>query len=87
MFLHTGSESFEVSEHAALRMTQRRVSIDEAESLLSQEPFSYFHGDAWKSGYYDSTSRLSVGTANGRVTTVVTRATPNYINNLKRITP
>ena len=87
MFLHNASGSLEVTEHAALRMTQRGVSIDAAESTLSQQPFRYYHQDVWKTGYYDPTSRLFLGTVDGRVTTVITRATPTYINNLKAALP
>lgn len=66
--------------HAALRMAERGVSIDAVQSSLSQQPFRYLHQDVWKTGYYDPTSRLFLGTVGGRVTTVITSATPTYIN-------
>ena len=85
--LRAGSASLEVTEHAALRMTQRGVSIDAAEATLAQRPFQYFHQNAWKTGYYDPASRIFLGSVNGRVTTVISRATPNYIENLKAAVP
>jgi RHS repeat-associated protein len=87
MSLRAGSTSLEVSEHAALRMTQRGISIDAAEATLAQQPFPYFHQGAWKTGFYDPASRIFLGSVNGEVTTVIRGASPNYINNLKAATP
>jgi hypothetical protein len=77
----------EATGHAAARMTKRTVSIDNAERALAQEPFQYFHDGAWKTGYYDETTRVFLGTVDGRVTTVIDNATPNYINNMKAKRP
>ncbi len=85
--LRAGSSSLEVSEHAALRMTQRGVSIDAAEAALAQKPFQYFHNQVWKSGYYNSASGVFLGSMNGRITTVIGRASTNYIDNLKAAVP
>jgi len=87
MYLRAGSESLEVTEHAALRMTQRGISIDAAESTLGQPSFQYFHQGVWKTGYYDPSSRIFIGTVDGRLTTVINNATPNYIANLQAATP
>lgn len=87
MFLRAGSASLEVTEHAARRMTQRGISIDAAETALTRTPFPYFHKGTWKSGYYDSGSRVFMGTVNGRVTTVIDNAKPGYIENLKAALP
>lgn len=87
MSLRAGSASLEVSEHAALRMTQRGVSIDAAEKALAQTPFRYFHNDVWKTGYYDPVSRVFLGSVDGRITTVIGRASTNYIDNLKAAVP
>jgi hypothetical protein len=87
MSLRAGSASLEVTEHAALRMTQRGISIDAAETTLARTPFPYFHSGVWKSGYYDPTSRIFLGTVGGRVTTVINGAKPGYIENLKAVVP
>jgi hypothetical protein len=85
--LRVGSGAIEVSEHAALRMAQRGVSINSAEAALAQNPFQYFHGGVWKTGYYDTTSRVFIGTVNGEVTTVISNASTNYISNLQAVLP
>lgn len=54
MYLRSSRGALEVSEHAALRMTQRGVGIDTAEATLLRDPFAYYHGGVWKQGYYDS---------------------------------
>ena len=87
MSLRAGTESLEVTEHAALRMTQRGISIDAAESTLGQPSFQYFHQGVWKTGYYDPSSRIFIGTVDGRLTTVINNASPNYIANLQAATP
>ena len=87
MSLRAGSTSLEVSEHAALRLTQRGISIDEAEATLAQDSFQYLHQNVWKTGYYDSTTRIFLGSVSGKVTTVIKDASLKYINNLKAAKP
>ena len=77
----------EVSEHAAERMTQRGISIDALDSTLTQQPFQYWHEGVWKTGYYDPLTKIFAGTVDDTVTTVIGKATQNYINNLKAVTP
>jgi hypothetical protein len=76
-----------VGEHAALRMTQRGVSIQALEKTLGQTPFRYFHEGAWKTGFYAPVSRVFAGSINGELTTIINGATPSYIENLMRATP
>lgn len=76
-----------VPEHAAERMITRGMSIDTVEGVLANAPFQYFHQGAWKTGYYDSASRLFIGSVDGTVTTVIEKATPSYIRNLQFLTP
>jgi hypothetical protein len=87
MSLRAGSAALEVTEHAALRMTERGISINAAEAALAQTPFLYFHNKVWKSGYYDPTSKIFIGTVGGRITTVINNAEPGYIENLKAAVP
>jgi hypothetical protein len=77
----------DVSAHAAERMTGRGLSIEAVESTLKNPSFPYWHEGAWKTGYYDPSTRAFVGTVNGQVTTVIGKASPNYINNLKAAHP
>jgi hypothetical protein len=86
MYLRAGEDSLEVTEHAALRMTQRGISIDRAEATLSREPFQYYYKEAWQTGYYDQDSRVFIGSAANRITTVM-KAGQNYINNLTAASP
>ncbi|HET9656648.1 MAG TPA: RHS repeat-associated core domain-containing protein [Kineosporiaceae bacterium] len=76
-----------VSEHAAQRLTERGISIDALDATLRQPSFRYWHEGAWKTGYYDPATKVFVGTVNDTVTTVIGRASQNYINNLKSVTP
>jgi hypothetical protein len=87
MSVRAGSETLDVTDHAALRMTQRGVSIDAVENTLSQPSFQYFHEGVWKTGYYDPASRIFVGSVDGNVTTVINDVGPNYIKNLLAATP
>jgi hypothetical protein len=86
IFLRGGT--LEVSEHAAQRITQRGLTLDAVESVVThQQSFRYFHEGAWKTGYYDPISRVFVGTADNMVTTVINNATPKYIQNLQELQP
>lgn len=81
--LRLGSGSVEVSEHAALRMAERGISIDSAEAALTQSPFQYTLDGVVRMGYYDPVSRVFVGTVDETVTTVIGNVKPQYIENLK----
>ncbi len=50
-------------------------------------PLPYFHDGTWKTGFYDPSSKVFVGSVNGTITTVVTGASRNYVNNLLAATP
>ena len=78
----------QVSTHALTRLTERGISLDRLDGLVSnQQGFSYFHDGVWKVGYYDQSSGLFAGTVNGQVTTVIGNASPNYIGNLMAAQP
>ncbi|WP_160295443.1 RHS repeat-associated core domain-containing protein [Demequina aurantiaca] len=87
MYLRAGPSSLEVSEHAALRMTQRGISIEAAESALAHQPFSYFHQGTWKTGFYDPATQVFLGSVRGKLTTVIKGASSKYIDNLKVAKP
>lgn len=76
----------DVSDHAALRMTQRNISIDAVEETLRQQAFGYYHQNTWKTGYYNTKTKVFAGISDGEVATVI-KANQNYINNLKRARP
>lgn len=46
-----------------------------------------YHGGVWKVGYYDSTTKVFIGTIDNKVLTVILDAKPNYIKNLKVVRP
>ncbi|MBX9472844.1 RHS repeat-associated core domain-containing protein [Microcella sp.] len=85
--LSAGSTSLEVTEHAARRLTSRSISIETAESVLSRQPFPYFHADEWKLGFYNPASGIFLGSVDGRVTTVIDRVSQGYIDNLRAVQP
>src|SRR4030067_645831 len=86
IFLNKGT--LEVSEHAARRITQRGLSLDIVENVVTkQKAFQYFHEGVWKTGYYDAASRVFVGTVNNTVRTVIGGASANYIRNLQGVRP
>lgn len=75
--------TLEVSEHAALRMSQRGIHVDIVDDVVSsQRGFEYFHDGVWKTGYYDPNRAVFVGTYGDQVTTVIGDVTENYIHNL-----
>jgi hypothetical protein len=66
-------------------MAERGVSLAQARKILkTAKPFSYYHQKAWKTGYYDSTSGIFLAAADGVVITVITGATPRYVDKLRR---
>jgi hypothetical protein len=87
-FVRAGDETLEVSQHAALRITQRGLTVDKVEAVVNDsQPFRYYHAGTWKTGYYDPGSRVFVGSSNGTITTVINDASSNYVNNLRAARP
>lgn len=73
------------SKHAEQRLRERRVSREAVERLVaSTAPFPYLHEGRMEQGYYDESSRLFVATADGVVITVITGATPRYVEKMRR---
>ena len=70
--------------HAMERLEGRGVSQEDAQAVLQRTPFSYYHEDQWKLGFYDSRSKVFVAkTIDGNVNTVMTNVSPAYINRLQ----
>jgi hypothetical protein len=66
------------------RLEGRGVSQEDAQAVLQRTPFSYYHEDQWKLGFYDSRSKVFVAkTIDGNVNTVMTNVSPAYINRLQ----
>jgi RHS repeat-associated protein len=81
---NAADEVDEFTSHAMQRMVRRGVSEEDARAVLDRDPFSYWHGDQWKLGYYDPNSRVFVAkTIDGNVNTVITDVNPSYIDHLK----
>lgn len=73
------------TKHAERRLRERRVSRESVERLVaSTKPFPYLHDGRMEQGYYDEPSKLFVATADGAVITVITGATPRYVDKLRR---
>lgn len=76
--------SDEADSRACCRFGAERLSQAPVDSVLEREPFSYWHEDQWKSGFYDPSSKVFVGkTIDGRVNTVMTKVEKSYISRLQ----
>lgn len=51
--------------------------------MLEQPPFDYMHNGQAKVGYYDPIAEILVATVGEAITSVITHATPAYIERLK----
>ena len=86
--LQIGSKEVELTKHALQRMSQRGVSLEQIQEVVSKStPFKYFHEGAEKIGYYDPSSKIFIGEVQGKVTTVINNVKPQYIENLKKLEP
>jgi hypothetical protein len=80
----SSSQDLFINPHTALRMRQRNISsLDISNTVQNGEKFDYFHDGALKTGYYDSASKIFVGTLKNEIKTVINNVKRNYINNLK----
>lgn len=78
------------SDHAVRQMNERKISADQViNTIESGEKFDYYHESTWKTGYFDSKSKIFVGQVkdSGKTTTVIRNVKQNYINNLKAAKP
>ena len=81
-----GPQAINFTSHALQRMAERNVNMAQVQrTFQTANPFQYFHDGALKTGYYDQVSRIFVGeiAGTGKITTVITNITKNYINNLR----
>ncbi|MEU7244916.1 polymorphic toxin-type HINT domain-containing protein [Streptomyces sparsogenes] len=77
-------EADDFTRHAMQRLEMRGVSVEDAQAVLKKEPFSYYHDDQWKMGYYDPKSKVFVAkTIDGNINTVMTDVEKAYINRLQ----
>jgi RHS repeat-associated protein len=77
-----------ITEHAVERMGERGFTVERIQSTVSTgQSFKYFHEGVWKVGFYDPQSKTFVAAAAGRILTVINNVKPQYIENLKRLTP
>ena len=81
--IFSGSARLELSPHAAQRITERNVQLDEVIETLGKETFEYFHNGVIKTAFYDPVARLMLGSVDDVVTTVMTQVKPIYIQNLR----
>jgi len=73
-----------ITKHAAERMSQRNISIDQVKNVINNgEKFSYIRN--WKTlqWFYDKASSIFVWRWTNGITTVINKVSKNYINNLK----
>ncbi|MBS2965460.1 DUF4258 domain-containing protein [Actinocrinis puniceicyclus] len=74
----------DLTNHAIQRLGQRGVSEEDARAVLGRDPFSYYHDDQWKLGYWDPKSKVFVAkTIDGNINTVMTDVDQAYINRLQ----
>jgi RHS repeat-associated protein len=82
----SGRSAYTVSEHAIQRMQERGVSLPQVEAIMqNSKPFQYVLDGTIRNGYYNPQTKLFIGqsTATGKITTVITNASQNYIRNLQ----
>ena len=71
-----------------LEWAERGISVERMQLTVSTgQRFAYFHEGIWKAGFYDPQSKTFVAAAAGRVLTVINNVKPQYIENLKKLTP
>ena len=78
---------YDFSDHAVMRIAQRVGVGNEGKLtniLENVKPIEYFHEGVQKLGYYDAAVKTFIGQIKdtGTITTVITEATQNYVNNL-----
>jgi len=82
---HGNSWELRQSEDGGVDVSELLVRIFERIYPLQEEPFSCYHDDQWKMGYYDPNSKLFVAkTADGNLNTVMTNVDKSYIDRLQR---
>ena len=82
--IETSRGQIGIQSHAIDRMNERGISIDQLRNTIEKgESFNYFHEGSNKLGYYDTNSKIFVGSYNNEITTIIQNANSNYINNLK----
>lgn len=59
MYLRVGRGSLEVSEHAALRLTERKITTEVAEAALATKPFPYFLANIHRQSESSDTVRVT----------------------------
>jgi RHS repeat-associated protein len=78
---------YNFSDHSVKRIAER-IGVGNERNVLNvlqnSKPFNYFHEGSNKIGYYDQASKMFVGKAadTGKITTIITNASKNYIKNL-----
>ena len=78
-----GGRAFELSEHGAVQMTKRKISMGALKGFLEQPPFDYVHEGIPKQGYFNPATNTFAETVEGRITTVMQGSgVPRYLRNL-----
>ena len=86
--VHTSKGDFDIGKHTSDRMTMREITQGQLTTTIEHgNEFQYFHEGVWKTGFYDHETKIFVGTANGKTTTVIKDVDIQYIENLKRTKP
>lgn len=77
-----------VSKHARARMAERGVSqADVSRIVATVAPFDYVHHGKVEQGYYEPKTDIFLAAADGVLITVITHATPRYVEKLRRSKP
>ncbi len=76
------SRIVQMSGHALEQMAERVITMDQVRQAAQMPSFPYFHQGVWKTGYYDPTTRIFVGTYDKLATTVIGNVKPQYISSL-----
>lgn len=84
----TKTTKLEYDPHAIKRMQERSISAKQVEkTVANNKPFSYFHKNEVKTGYYDNNTKIFIAKVQNKIITVINKVTKNYIQNLKNKKP
>lgn len=80
--------SLRLTKHARQRMAERGVSQADVDRIVATvKPFDYVHHGNVEQGYYEPKTDIFLAASDGVLITVITHATPRYVEKLRRSKP
>jgi hypothetical protein len=77
-----------LTKHVRQRMAERGVSQADVDRIVATvAPFDYVHHGKVEQGYYEPKTDIFLAAGDGVLITVITHATPRYVEKLRRSKP